>query len=262
MIIGLFSTCLLVVLAAGDPLEETLDTALSARVVVCETTAEFEQAMAEGQRLIEFGGERYFLRRGEYLTREGLRDLERTLERQHGERLQALRAEDRTLRSRRPSGDEEEAAALGEAEEKLPPGEVGEGIRHDQGRVVIPVDPDDGRVYVDALVNGQSPAVFLFDTGADVVVISTTLADRLGYRVTSRTPRSMVTGFGGPTMVPRVDLATLNVHGLVADNVQAVIFDMPLFRSAGIDGLLGRSFLDRFWHAKDPDAGTLILESR
>ena len=94
----------------------------------------------------------------------------------------------------------------------------------------------DGHFYADAQVNGIT-IHFLVDTGASVVVLSRTDAQRAGLQLPAE--RSMAMGVGGPIEVIPVTLERVAVGGIEARGVQAAVADaLPV-------SLLGQSYLQR-----------------
>ena len=66
-----------------------------------------------------------------------------------------------------------------------------------------------GVIYVDVIVNGDTPAVCLIDTGANVSAIDTRLAERLDLPVLAT---STVLGTAGSIEVQNVRLDSLSIH--------------------------------------------------
>jgi aspartyl protease family protein len=109
-----------------------------------------------------------------------------------------------------------------------------------------------GQYSVEALVGGQSVHM-LVDTGATMVVISASLADRLGLSPESGRKWRVRTANGDAVateaILPSVDLGTVyqaNVPALIAD------------RTAGEVNLLGMSFLRRLSSVEQRN-GQLVL---
>jgi hypothetical protein len=86
---------------------------------------------------------------------------------------------------------------------------------------------------------------FLFDTGAQVTVISTALAQALGLDLTHPTTTTSVTGANGSTQAPgfvlsTLDLPTADGQTIEFTNVPVSVLDV----GAGIDGILGMNLWD------------------
>ena len=109
-----------------------------------------------------------------------------------------------------------------------------------------------GQFSTEALIGGQSVRM-LVDTGATMVVISASLADRLGLSPEAGRKWQVHTAngdaFATETLLPSVDLGTVYMS-----NVPALIAD----RSAGEVNLLGASFLKRLASVEQRN-GVLVL---
>ena len=102
-------------------------------------------------------------------------------------------------------------------------------------------------------INGR-PVLFMVDTGATVVALSQSEADRIGldYR---KSPRGLVQTANGTVPVHSVRLANLRLGDVQVYDVAAVVMpaQMPTV-------LLGNSFLNRFQMKREND--TMTLEKR
>ncbi len=118
--------------------------------------------------------------------------------------------------------------------------------------IVLPVGPG-GHFTSSGAINGR-PVQFMVDTGATLVAISQTEADRIGldYR---HGERGMTQTANGAVPVHRVSLGAVRVGEVEVANVDAVVIpaQMPYV-------LLGNSFLGRFQMRREND--TLRLERR
>jgi aspartyl protease family protein len=110
-----------------------------------------------------------------------------------------------------------------------------------------------GHFLSSGTINGRT-VQFLVDTGATVVAISQTEAQRIGLDYRSA-PRAMTQTANGAVPVHRVSLNTVRVGEVEVSNVDAIVMpaQMPYV-------LLGNSFLDRFQMRRDNDL--LRLERR
>jgi clan AA aspartic protease (TIGR02281 family) len=109
---------------------------------------------------------------------------------------------------------------------------------------------------VDVVVNDTRPARFLVDTGASVCTLSRELARALAIRVTTDTPWVELQGLGR-ARGPVVKVASLRVGDVEAEDVTAVILDLP-----GVEGVLGNTFLARYTVTVDPGRRVLSLRPR
>jgi clan AA aspartic protease (TIGR02281 family) len=121
-------------------------------------------------------------------------------------------------------------------------------------RTEIPLEGDGSTWVVRVTVDGRVSGRFLLDTGASLCVITPKLVEQLGLRpsedrVTLQTANGVVTA-------PLVRLADLAMAGNRAGGVPAVVYGgVP----AGLDGIIGLSFLNRFRYAIDPQRRVLRL---
>jgi clan AA aspartic protease (TIGR02281 family) len=100
------------------------------------------------------------------------------------------------------------------------------------------------RFAVPVALNGRLEKELIIDTGSTFTVISTAAARALGIGDLSHAPRYPINAAGGMTWVRLVILDKVSAAGQTAINVEGAVADMPSFN--GADGLLGRSFLDRY----------------
>jgi aspartyl protease family protein len=118
--------------------------------------------------------------------------------------------------------------------------------------IVLPVGLG-GHFTSAGAINGR-PVQFMVDTGATLVAISQSEAERIGldYR---NSPRGMTQTANGAVPVHRVSLSAVRVGEVEVANVDAVVIpaQMPYI-------LLGNSFLGRFQMRRDNDV--LRLERR
>jgi len=112
-----------------------------------------------------------------------------------------------------------------------------------------------GRGWVlDARLNDRVAGRFLLDTGATSCVITPLLAGQLGLFPPTR--YTQVETAAGPVRAGVVRLRSVTVGSTRAEAVQALVIDEL---EAGLDGVLGLNFLDRFTYAVDPRRGLLEL---
>lgn len=106
----------------------------------------------------------------------------------------------------------------------------------------IPFRTVDGRIYIEARVDGQGPFVFAVDTGASGMArADARLVARLGLPVHG----SGETSDGvASARVDTVHLASLDLAGLVRRDLEVITRDYAsrLSAEAGFDGIIGRDF--------------------
>lgn len=114
---------------------------------------------------------------------------------------------------------------------------------------------------VTVLINKRIPAKMILDTGANVVVVSTVLARRLGWtRKTDAATVTMLTASGSVQAEPLI-IETLRLGSAEKTNVIAAIAPTGVLFDR-CDGLLGMSFLGDFKLNIDTESRTIALTRR
>ena len=111
------------------------------------------------------------------------------------------------------------------------------------------------RILVDALINGVTRAVLLLDTGADRTLIAPRLLEAAGASLAGATTGRMQ-GVTGSADVRGVQIASLAVGEARYGPLLVLAHDMA---QAGVDGLLGRDFLEQFTVTIDSAGGLVTL---
>jgi aspartyl protease family protein len=110
------------------------------------------------------------------------------------------------------------------------------------GDIVVLDRQADGHFYADASANAQQLR-FLVDTGASVVALTASDAQRLGLFWNYNELQTIGRGVNGDVIGKQVAIAELRLGALTAHNVPAVIIP------DGLDvSLLGQSFLSKVGH--------------
>lgn len=122
----------------------------------------------------------------------------------------------------------------------------------------IPLQRARGGWFTEVMLNSTETARFLVDTGASVCVISPELAGILGVRPRRRTPSVTLETLAGQTEATPVTIRSIRVGEVEAEDVPAVVH----VTAAGIDGILGNTFLSRYQVTLDPEQGVLRLRQR
>lgn len=112
------------------------------------------------------------------------------------------------------------------------------------------------RIIVDAKINGGTPTRLLLDTGADSTLISPLVLSAAGASLTRGGTSARITGVTGSSDVQRVAVESIEIGEARVSGLQVVAHDMG---QPGIDGLLGRDFLDRFKVTIDSTTGVLTI---
>lgn len=108
------------------------------------------------------------------------------------------------------------------------------------------------------VLEGKVPARLLVDTGASVVLISENIARQLNIARDKNSFFWMTLANGEKVKAFPIQLATVEMGGVAAENVQAAVLEKSF---PGMeDGLLGMSFLGRFSVKIDSLSPSLILE--
>jgi clan AA aspartic protease (TIGR02281 family) len=111
---------------------------------------------------------------------------------------------------------------------------------------------------VTAKINNRTKGKFLLDTGASIVSFSKAFADRLGVNVHDVPAIEVVLADGSRVAARPLILRSVAVNDMVVSNVQAVVLEKP--PGSGVDGLLGMSYLGKFFIHIDVQTNTLELK--
>ena len=131
---------------------------------------------------------------------------------------------------------------------------VGDGQNESSGREIVLTADGSGHFVTTGQINGRSVS-FLVDTGATLVSMGQSEADRLGVDYKSSTRRGFVETANGRVPAVAVVLSSVRVGDVTVANVEAMV--LP---SAMSQILLGNSFLTRFQMKRDND--TMRLEKK
>ena len=125
-------------------------------------------------------------------------------------------------------------------------------------RIIIPVHKDSNAIIVPkVLVNNKLNANFILDTGATYTSISRNTANKLGLDLKKCDFVALKTA-NGIIKVPRITLKTVDIGGLVANDVVVTVHDLPAAKN--VTGLLGLSFLEKFTVTIDRKNNKVIIE--
>jgi clan AA aspartic protease (TIGR02281 family) len=97
----------------------------------------------------------------------------------------------------------------------------------------------------------------VIDSGASFILINQQTAKELGLTIDENTPFIPGTTVSGIIFTPLVTLRSVKVGDAAAENVEAVVYNMPV----GQDGLLGNSFLNKFRVVLDAINSKMVLFS-
>ena len=117
---------------------------------------------------------------------------------------------------------------------------------------------DSSRIQVEAVLNEETTATLLVDTGATLVVIPIEIAERLtGVDLDSARKVEMKLADGTVRESVPIMLRSVEVGDMKAMNVQAAAMDLQ-----GKSGLLGMSFLSRFHIHIDAENKELVFREK
>jgi len=116
--------------------------------------------------------------------------------------------------------------------------------------------PGSKEIVVEASINQSINQYFIVDTGATHVTISSKTADQLGIKITESTPVRPIRTASNIMLAYEVTLGSIAIGDLRANNVTALIIDLPGAPGAG---LLGNNFLNHFNVEIDNEKGILKL---
>ena len=112
--------------------------------------------------------------------------------------------------------------------------------------------------FAEVTINGRRRARFVVDTGATSCTISATLAAELGIRLTPDVPTIAVMTMNGRATGRLVSLDSIRIGDAEVRNVPTIVHATD----AGIDGLLGNTFLAHFAVTLDAERRVLHLRPR
>ena len=134
--------------------------------------------------------------------------------------------------------------------------ELDKGLSKDS----VSVSKSEHGMTVRATLNGEVTCILAVDTGAAVVTISKELADRLEINPNDSVEDAQFTLADGSIIKSKVIIIkSVKVGNSTVYDVAAAVTDQP--PGAGIDGLLGMSFLNNFNIRVDVANERLILET-
>jgi len=139
----------------------------------------------------------------------------------------------------------EEKAEEAEKETAEPTREETGEERTEETKTIVRFQPVNGHIIVSAVLNGFVEAKVLVDTGAGTTVLSTELAEKLELE---GDPESSITLKTVATDVEAqfATLDSIQVGGLIQNDLRVAITDLPSIEKAEFDGILGMDFMNRY----------------
>lgn len=113
-------------------------------------------------------------------------------------------------------------------------------------------------IIVEALINGSTSVKLILDTGADRTVINPRLLAAAGVSLTAG-PGGQMRGATGTAAVRGAQLDSLAIGGAKVGKLMVISHDIE---QEGVDGLLGRDFLEQFKVALDAESGVATLSPK
>ncbi|MBI4637785.1 MAG: aspartyl protease family protein [Candidatus Rokubacteria bacterium] len=147
------------------------------------------------------------------------------------------------------------APAPSPAPATAPPGPGAPSGPKGAGGTTIQFKPGD-RIMADARINGTTSVRLLLDTGADRTLISPRALTAAGVSLTRGTVPAQIVGATGTAEAQGVVVDSLEVGDARVGRLGVVAHDLD---QSGIDGLLGRDFLEQFKVTIDSAAGVVTI---
>jgi clan AA aspartic protease (TIGR02281 family) len=129
------------------------------------------------------------------------------------------------------------------------------------GEVTIPLQKAGNLLVVQANLNGSRDARLILDTGASHTILSYAVARDLGIYSEQRGTSVTLKTAGGQVQADVVRVNSIRLGDAEVRNSQAAIYDVPDV-PAGVEGLLGLTFLHQFAVTLDVAKGQLHLRRR
>jgi clan AA aspartic protease (TIGR02281 family) len=126
---------------------------------------------------------------------------------------------------------------------------------------MIPVTKVGRSLVVRARLNGTRDARLIVDTGAEITVLSRAVALDAGLLPSQTVATVTLNTAGGSVRADVFRVGLVALGDAEVRNVTAAIHDLS-DAPAGIDGLLGLTFLDQFLVTLDAQKGELQLKPR
>lgn len=122
-------------------------------------------------------------------------------------------------------------------------------------KTIIPFENQNGSIILTVKINDfKRPLRLLFDTGADGMALSQSLADEIGLKITRENNASVV---GGNTKIKISDGNKVQLGDLQLDNMGIAIF--PNLGRDHCDGIIGNTLLRRYLTYIDYDNSQIVL---
>ncbi|MFB2920420.1 retroviral-like aspartic protease family protein [Aerosakkonema sp. BLCC-F2] len=109
----------------------------------------------------------------------------------------------------------------------------------------IPLAGKLGNITAQVRINGRGPFTFMLDTGADAIVLSKNLAERLSLN-SINAQETEVFGFCGAQKAKQIKLDSVSLGQYEVNHIDSAILNSNIFNLLGVDGIIGQSFLNKY----------------
>lgn len=129
----------------------------------------------------------------------------------------------------------------------------------EEGKIIVQFNPGSRQIPVKADLGGRIEQNFVIDTGATMVTIPRSTAEKLGLSDEYSSPRRQVQTAGGIVDAYEVVLPSVQLGSSQIENVRALVIDLPNQPNIG---LLGMNYLSHFRMNINTEIGVLTLAPR
>ena len=129
----------------------------------------------------------------------------------------------------------------------------------EEGKIIVRFNPGSRQIPVQADLGGRIEQNFVIDTGATMVTIPRSTAEKLGLPDEHSSPRHQVQTAGGIIDAYEVVLPSVQLGNSQVENVRALVLDLPNQPNIG---LLGMNYLSHFRMNINTEIGMLTLAPR
>ncbi len=129
----------------------------------------------------------------------------------------------------------------------------------EEGKIIVRFNPGSRQIPVKADLGGRIEQNFVIDTGATMVTIPRSTAEKLGLPDENSSPRHQVQTAGGIINAYEVVLPSVQLGNSQVENVRALVLDLPNQPNIG---LLGMNYLSHFRMNINTEIGVLTLAPR
>jgi clan AA aspartic protease (TIGR02281 family) len=154
------------------------------------------------------------------------------------------------------------ASAKGAGREAAKKGEKAEPETKEEVKelqTIIQFSTSNGHMVVPVLLNDIAEARVVFDTGAEMTVLSRKTAESLGLQPGSRRPVRLQT-VAAQVQAPVAVLSSVQCGGMRQTDLPVAVLDIDLGRQ--VDGILGMDFLGNYTIRIDNEASRIVLKPK